>query len=306
MRTHSTSYIYESLRKTEYIDDAYERWREYRRSLTSYVLCCLEKPSKLAIIGAGACNDYDLSLLLSEGHEITLIDYDMGAMRKGLARQHIGHEVTLIELDVFPVGVSGYHGLEDLFQRNASFADVIEYLDRVSGQALQSSWELPGQYDMVLAAGLHSQLSIALITLLQEYRRLGMVCFNREELLSYARYVSDINTKLAKRVHEEVCKAASRFLYGCEYASFGKKDATIYEMKALFEQGRADVVEKLGLSRVEGAYQLEQMLGRELMEKRLVLEGVCYFVWPFHREKQYLMAGYVCRRCAGISGERME
>lgn len=299
-------YIYEDLRETEYIDDAYERWEEYRRSLTGYVLGCLDKPSRLAIIGAGACNDYDLSLLISKGHEITLIDYNKGAMQMGLNRQHIGQEVTMIELDVFPVGISGYHGLEELFQRNAPFVDVRDYLDRVTGQALQSSFKLPGQYDIVLAAGFHSQLSIALVTLLHEYQRLGMVCFSWEEMVSYAAYVSGINTKLAKQLHEKLCIAASRFLYGCEYACFAKNDASIYQIKSLFEQGRADVVKELCLSRVEGAYQLEQLLGREIMDERLMLESVSYFIWPFHKEKQYLLAGYVCRKCAGISDERME
>ena len=289
-------YIYERLQQTEYVKDAYERWKEYRDSLTEYVVCSLTKPSRLAIVGAGACNDYDLARLVSKGHEITLIDYDKKAMERGLTCQHIGQGVTVMEMDIFPVQLCGYHGLEELFQKNASYVQLKEYLDVVTGQALQDGWKLPGKFDMVLAAGLHSQLAVAFITLLQEYRRLGKISWSREELLLYQRYVSDINVRLAERIHDEFCASASCFLYGYEYACFQGKDAFIYQIKELFEQGRADVVSQFGISRVEGAYQLEQLLSEELASKRMTIDSVAYFVWPFLKEKQYLLAGCVCRK----------
>lgn len=288
-------YLYEKLHETEYVKGAYERWRDYRACLTEYVLGCLEKTSRLAIVGAGCCNDFDLSLLISMGHEITLVDYDKRAMEQGLACQHIEQGVKLVEMDLFPVRLGGYHGLEDLLWSNAPYVQVRDYLEHVVGQALQSNWRLPEQYDMVLAVGLHSQLVVAFITLMQEYQRLGRIRWSREELLLYQKLISAINQQLAEQLHDNLSVSASRFLYGCEYASFQKNDALLYEVKDLFEQGRADLVAKLKISRVEGAFQLEQMLGRELMSEKLILEKAAYFIWPFLEEKHYLLTGYVCK-----------
>ena len=76
--------IYRQLKEKFIMKDAYSDWKDYRESLTDIVLSY--PGEKLAIVGAGRCNDIDVNKLYETFSGITLIDIDEEAMREGMAR----------------------------------------------------------------------------------------------------------------------------------------------------------------------------------------------------------------------------
>lgn len=97
--------LYEEIKKNFILPNAYADWKDYRNSLTSYIIretnqvnvplsFCANMDEKaffpsLAIIGAGACNDIDLQALLPHFSKITLLDYDKEAMNTALETYHL-------------------------------------------------------------------------------------------------------------------------------------------------------------------------------------------------------------------------
>ena len=55
--------VWEELEKSTNIAGAYKRWESYRKQLTAYIIEEVEIGDTIAIIGAGECNDIDLSKL---------------------------------------------------------------------------------------------------------------------------------------------------------------------------------------------------------------------------------------------------
>ncbi len=75
------STVFEQLQEKFIMKNAREDWKDYRRALTETVN---EYPGRsIAIVGAGRCNDIELSALDFE--HITLIDVDAEAMKKAAA-----------------------------------------------------------------------------------------------------------------------------------------------------------------------------------------------------------------------------
>lgn len=66
--------------------DTFDAWKDYRKAVTEFIIENSEKGSSAAILGAGRCNDMDLSRLSAHFSGITLIDRDTDAMREALGR----------------------------------------------------------------------------------------------------------------------------------------------------------------------------------------------------------------------------
>ncbi len=73
--------IYGQIKEKFNMRDAREDWREYRKALT--VLANAHAGESIAVVGAGRCNDLDLSALMFE--RITLIDLDAAAMQEAVS-----------------------------------------------------------------------------------------------------------------------------------------------------------------------------------------------------------------------------
>ncbi|MBQ9277584.1 MAG: hypothetical protein IJ224_03010 [Lachnospiraceae bacterium] len=75
--------IYRQLKEKFIMKDAFSDWKDYRECLTDIVASYPGK--RLAIVGAGRCNDIDVNRLGCSFSGITLIDIDEEAMREGIA-----------------------------------------------------------------------------------------------------------------------------------------------------------------------------------------------------------------------------
>ncbi|TWT31428.1 class I SAM-dependent methyltransferase [Blastopirellula retiformator] len=69
----------------------WKRYAEHRRHCTRLILDAAPvKPTRLCLLGAGNCNDVELTALAKKFAEIHLVDFDKEAVTKGLKRQFSG------------------------------------------------------------------------------------------------------------------------------------------------------------------------------------------------------------------------
>ena len=78
--------IYDEIKKRFVLPNVNEDWRSYRDAFTDIVLDRCGKTVKVAIAGAGRCNDIDLIRLAGTAEHITLIDVDRNAMMEAISR----------------------------------------------------------------------------------------------------------------------------------------------------------------------------------------------------------------------------
>ena len=290
------NYLYEKILATQKIPEAYEVWEEYRTEVTKYLLKRMGTNKKIMILGAGACNDIALSSLLAAGHEVTLADCDEVAMEEGMKRQlkeQNNTKITMQYCNVWDVTVQEYHRLEECLFQKMPMSSVISYMQHIC-ERIQSQPLMPLQepVDAIVCIGFHSQITVMFISLLQYYMMLYHVGYSKEEVLAYQNAVIKMNEVVTKRVGQFMEQSAKQFIVGYEYASFDACDMRIYEVRDLFLQGKAQEAAKLGLGRVQGALQLEYLLGEQLSKQSIRVKDWQYVIWNFLPEKNYLMILY--------------
>jgi hypothetical protein len=109
---------------------------------------------RLAVLGAGNCNDLDLVALASRFEEIHLADLDSEALRRARDRQPADLAQKLILHG--SVDCSGALGHLPAFARQPPTRAQMAALPSVSAGAVRAA--LPGPFDTVLSAGLLSQI----------------------------------------------------------------------------------------------------------------------------------------------------
>lgn len=180
--------LYREIKKNFILPNAYEDWTEYRNSITQYLIQETNQVSvplsfsanmdetdvlpSLAIIGAGACNDIDLSELISHFSTITLLDCDTTSMQTALATYHLT-DCPYVECKTISLnGLNDSHyedfcnKLQAYIQGNISNlvpSELEDYAIALLQNTLQqlTDYTIPlheAEYDYICCFGVHSQL----------------------------------------------------------------------------------------------------------------------------------------------------
>lgn len=180
--------LYRKIKNNFILPNAYEDWKEYRSSLTQYIIQETNQRTlplsfhanmteegllpSLAIIGAGACNDLDLSELIEHFSRITLLDYNEEAMRTAVDTYHL-NDCPYINCKTISLnGVNDIHyeyfcnKLQAYLQYNldnltpSQFEDyAISLIENTLAQLNTYTIPLPeNAYDYICCFGVHSQL----------------------------------------------------------------------------------------------------------------------------------------------------
>lgn len=174
--------IYEQVKSKFILPNAYEDWRSYREQITERILSIAPydlhttAPKAMAILGAGRCNDIDLTKCLTCYDHITLIDEDDAAiqtayqslspeLQKRLTLCHATLDgITSDDIELLCQNLLEYvqsHG------RSLTTDDYLTYateqLWNIKKLLYTNSEQLhtilpPKSYDLVVCLGVHSQL----------------------------------------------------------------------------------------------------------------------------------------------------
>lgn len=271
-------YLYSELCKLRNMTEAYDDWRVYREKVSQYILNNTEHGASIAIVGAGRCNDIDLSLFSKHFSKITLIDIDEKAMHDAINKYDISSmcKTEIVVRDFVGIQDEDYIEYASIMckdmKKNKQFFSpwvtgpkMIAKLEEVYAKLREYELDLGERnYDYVVALGVHSQLN-------------GMFEWMWTSMIEG---LGKTDSKVASRVSQETEYIVNKF------------DAAIYKMakKRLFIGCEREIIGKIGA--IEGA-----RIGLDNIEKYeeagiIQLDSWLDTIWPFDVKQglQYKMA----------------
>lgn len=322
--------LYDEIKKNFEIPNAFENWREYRESLTKYMIQRVkeqekiesreeklrqededkgqeqgkirrgeknkgrergkirqEKSPTLMILGAGSCNDLDLSLLVKHFSSIVLMDYDENSMRQAMQRyalsdferekiiirgeslNGIGEEEYISfceELRDF-IRQRGREITKEEFERYALnlFEHFLRESER-SGKYLGCFGE--ERYDYICCFGLHSQLQAMFSYIYRAFEKNLRQIIGHISSPNFTARLVEEDERFIPEFHDILFQYAKKKVFiGCEYERC--QEIEIPAMKR-----REIGVEEI--EPIEGAYQgIRDIRGRKLNKIEYTI------TWPF-------------------------
>ena len=278
--------LYEEIKSHFTLPNAYEDWKQYRTTLTDYLISRTDTVSlplsfssgmgqndflpTLAILGAGACNDLDLERLSSHFSKITLIDYQTDSMQAALATYHLEDSPVVECLSDSLNGLTDYDYQEfceelQFFLREESqmitperFEDfALSFVDAKCQKNRQVTIPLaPAAYDYIWCFGVHSQLQAMFSYIFHVFEvNLKDQLFKESNWTASAFYhrLKEENNTFIPRFHDALLSSAKTAVFlGLEQSRHGETDA------------------------IEGAFQaIQDIRSRNLSRKESVI------LWPF-------------------------
>lgn len=282
--------IYDEIKQQFNIPNAFENWANYRNTLTNYLIeatdenelplqfhCGMSQADflpSLAIVGAGACNDLDLSLLTEHFSTITLIDNDKESLDKAMNTYHIYKDspVKILHTSLTQIYDTDYQDfcneLLSYIQLNGSaltYKAFDDFACSILNKYLQKSRVTPNglapaSYDYVWCFGVHSQLFSMFSYIYQVFfHNLCNSVFASDTIQTntFGEIIKVQNTSFIPLFHNALLKCAKKSVFiGCEKNRLNDDTA------------------------IEGAHQaILDIRSRNLATKEQVI------LWPFYPEK---------------------
>ena len=132
--------LYDQLLELQNIPHAYEEWAAYRAALTDFIVGHTRAGASVVIIGAGACNDFDLKRIAAHFSQTLLLDRNEAALRSGLERQAAASgTIRMIRADLLGISDATYRAMCDAL------------LHELRGQLLRGE-DKPGEIERIFLA----------------------------------------------------------------------------------------------------------------------------------------------------------
>lgn len=214
--------VYDALEKRHEMPRAWDDWADYRAAWSDWVIRHSRWDSSILIVGAGACNDYDLAHFAKFYGEIILFDINGASMQAALARvpQRYRGRIRCMTGDLMGILPQEYEEfccvLQELINRRGKLTDIKELSALAVPQAIniyaraekrREKLRLP-QADYVALSGVHSQINHMLPWIWQAY--VQVLRQRDDELFQLA---SQENTKIAKQINQKLSAAANKGLF---------------------------------------------------------------------------------------------
>lgn len=178
--------LYDDLLALQVILNAYEEWASYRKQLTDFIIDHTDSRTTACIVGAGACNDFDLQRLSRHFSEIKLIDRNTDAIRKGIAKQSVCIRDNQIEcIDLLGITDEQYRTLanqmlsiirSEIPRRQLTPSRIESYFLKGIDTSFAERqpdvrMKATGIADYVICCGVHSQLMTVFPQMAKVYQR---------------------------------------------------------------------------------------------------------------------------------------
>ncbi|HXI57527.1 MAG TPA: hypothetical protein VNO55_15780 [Polyangia bacterium] len=259
-------------------NDEWALYADHRAHFTAALLAAApEQQGRLCLLGAGRCNDVDLSRLLERFSEIHLVDISASALGEAVARAPATARARLH--CHAPLDLSGMSTrLTTWKKKPPTFAEV-EALAAATVTAITR--RLPGPFDVVASACVLTQMSFQLTeTLGNAHLMMGPI---RQSLL-----VAHLRTLL------ELTGAGGKSLLVSDLTS-----SNVYPLDAL-PPGRAlgqvmdDVVERNAFYLIANPTLIRRLLRREpsLRDRATEPELIEPWLWTGAFDRTYLVYGF--------------
>lgn len=314
--------MYDHMIKTENSDSRNEAWKEYREKITNYILHSIEdmyyrehllrekkrrdgsfsmdkviallgRKPRVAIWGAGYCNDIDLSKL-ARSVELVLIDREQERVLQAASRYGLQEPgCTCVDLGFWDITEEDERLYDRMLQKDEEDAGLAQSLTNL-GTSLRNvhrEARMKNVFDVSVVFGLASQLNVRFAGLMKAYGK------NMQEYKLVEAALQSLNEQAAQSLWEELqYTTAKGFVLGTELRTLSREE---WEGKEYFCQERQEEIETLLL---QGDYQqcatqceiagsreflicVEESIARK--DVRILQQG-CIF-WEFLSDKLFEM-----------------
>ncbi|CAH0159484.1 hypothetical protein SRABI96_00919 [Peribacillus sp. Bi96] len=144
------------------------RWTQHRKQITGLFDAVFSKKEiveKVAIVGAGNCDDLDIEYLASKCSSLYLFDIDRGSMEKATNNlpEHTRKKIQLVEIDVTGLDKMKFEDqLTSMLNRGDRAEDIIQYVKEIENRLSQVSDSIFAKYyngfDIVATSAIYTQL----------------------------------------------------------------------------------------------------------------------------------------------------
>ncbi len=266
--------VYDQLTQLQILEHAYVEWQDYRQLLTHTIISQVPSGAKLAIFGAGRCNDLDLKALVKHCDFIWLLDKDERAMRQALKQYDLDTSKKI------QIKVCNFTGISAEVYRN--YADMLvteirkkglntkvdqlvdcalDYLKRIEIAFDEVQLDLGYKcYDYTVMIGVHSQL----ISMFDWIWQVMLQTLGQEETCVRA-HIIQFNEKVVRKVNNALWQATRyQAIIGCEVGKMNQ------------------------VGSIQGAIQALEDIERTVLKGNLGRKNRVYLEWPFNKAQGVL------------------
>lgn len=282
----------------------FELWESQRKCINE-ILNRIKKENdsfgRVAVLGAGNCNDIDLEFLSNEFEDITLFDIDNNALQTSTKKYSIkpNCQIKLVG-DIEFTGLrelSFYNEFAKKLEANNSVKKIIKFIrDTVIQMSnVNITNEYDGKFDFVISMPVYTQLCYPLcLYILAEY----MENFSASELKKIIDEFNYLAIAASKKYNDFIFKisttTAKYFILTdvmefTEETEYLKKLAQVYVLK-----GDANGLNALMVNHHRLSGSLEGITN--INERNTEFQALNSWIWPFSDKKSYLVYGLRAKR----------
>ena len=214
--------VYDALEKRHEMPRAWDDWADYRKAWSDWIIRYCKWDSSILIVGAGACNDYDLEHFLKFFGKILLFDLDEASMQKAVRRIPTEQraKVELFTGDFLGITPAAYQEFCRVIQEEINHRGKLTDINELAQTAMplveqlyadakksREGLYLP-QADYVAVSGVHSQINHMLPWIWQAY----MQALGQREDTIFQR-ASQENGRIMQEMNDKLLEAAGQKLF---------------------------------------------------------------------------------------------
>ncbi|MFF2456842.1 hypothetical protein [Peribacillus simplex] len=281
-------------RKMNHNRDEYRklRWQQHRLQVTGLFDAVFSKKAfadKVAIVGAGNCDDLDLEYLATRCNSIYLFDIDMESMENGTAKlpERTRKKIQLVEIDVTGLDkVDFEHDLSSMLDRGETAKGITQYLKETENRLGKLSESVFANYyngfDIVATSAIYTQLFYNWAKeLFSDYEHQ----YQKEGAEEIKNGILDLRDEIVRKMNHSISKCTKQNGFCITWTDILKIEPeymdTINEgMNAIFA-----LASNVGY----GAALIGVKTFIENVDKSEL--SLRYWTWDFNANKQYLTIG---------------
>ncbi|MBD8590659.1 hypothetical protein IFT92_23245 [Peribacillus simplex] len=285
-------------RKMNHNRDEYRklRWKQHRIQVTGLFDAVFSKKAfvdKVAIVGAGNCDDLDIEYLATKCNSIFLFDIDMESMEKGTANlpERTREKIQLIEIDVTGLDKVDFdHHLSSMLNRGETAKGIIRYLKDTENRLGQLSDRVFVNYyndfDIVATSAIYTQLFYNwAMELLSDHAN----HYRKEDAEEMKNGILDVRDEIVRTVNHSISKCTKQNGFCITWTDILKIEP---EYMDTINEG-LNAIFALASNVGYGAALIGVKTFIEKVDKsELTLR---YWPWDFQENKQYLTIGIIGR-----------
>ena len=214
--------VYDALEKRHVMPRAWDDWADYRKAWSEWIIARCKWDTSILIVGAGACNDYDLEHFTKFFGKVLLFDMDEASMQEAKKRVPVARrdKIQLFTGDFLGITPQAYQEfcrkIQEEINHRGKLTDITELAQTAlplieklyaDAKAIREKLTLP-QADYVAVSGVHSQVNHMLPWIWQAY----MQALGQREEMIFQR-ISQENARIMREMNDKLLAAAGQTLF---------------------------------------------------------------------------------------------